>query len=44
MKNQGSVEVSDEFVDDVLEVNDVCPSGSIKIANELFNGDPMKYE
>jgi hypothetical protein len=24
MKNQGSVEVSDEFVDDVLEVNDGC--------------------
>jgi len=44
MKNQGSVEVSDGFVDDVLEAKDGCPSFSIKIANEPFNGDPMKYE
>ncbi|PFN74868.1 ferredoxin [Bacillus sp. AFS076308] len=43
-KNQGNVEIPGELVDDVLEANDGCPSGSIKVSNMPFNGNPTKFE
>ncbi|PLS09583.1 ferredoxin [Neobacillus cucumis] len=43
-KNQGNGEIPEGLQDDVLDAYDGCPSGSIKIANEPFNGDPSKFE
>lgn len=42
--NQGTVVVPDEFVDDMLDASDGCPTESIKIADEAFDGDPCKFE
>jgi ferredoxin len=31
-------------VDDVKDARDGCPTDSIKISDEPFNGDPTKFE
>ncbi len=40
--NQGNTEVSDELIDDMIDAYEGCPSDSIKISEEPFNGDPNK--
>jgi ferredoxin len=42
-QNNGNKEVPEELEDDVLDAYEGCPSNSIKIAEEPFNGDPLKY-
>ncbi|WP_026906584.1 ferredoxin [Paucisalibacillus globulus] len=42
--NTGNKEIPEEFEDDVLDAYEGCPSDSIKIAVEPFNGNPTKYE
>jgi ferredoxin len=42
-QNSGNKEVPEELEDDVLDAYEGCPSNSIKIAEEPFNGDPLKY-
>lgn len=42
--NQGIVEIPDVLVDDMHDAKDGCPTDSIKVANEPFDGDPNKHE
>ncbi|MDA3129475.1 ferredoxin [Aliibacillus thermotolerans] len=42
--NKGIKEVPCEWEDDMLDGFEGCPTASIKVAEEPFNGDPLKYE
>lgn len=42
--NTGTKAVPDELLDDLEDAFDGCPTDSIKIADEPFDGDPLKYE
>lgn len=42
--NKGIVEIPDVSLDDVVDACDGCPTDSIKLSNEPFNGDPAKFE
>lgn len=42
--NQGNVPVEGDYVYDLLDAHDECPTGSIKVADEPFDGDPLKHE
>ncbi|GIO28482.1 ferredoxin [Ornithinibacillus bavariensis] len=41
--NSGNKEVPESQEDDVLDAYEGCPSNSIKIAEEPFNGNPLKF-
>lgn len=41
--NQGIVAIPDALFGDVLEAFEGCPSDSIKLADEPFNGNPKKW-
>lgn len=38
------VEIPDVLVDDVIDALEGCPTDSIIIADQPFNGDPTKFE
>ncbi|MGP7818787.1 ferredoxin [Niallia sp. 01092] len=38
--NMGTAEVEDDLHDDLLDARDGCPTESIKVADEPFNGNP----
>jgi len=40
--NQGNVEVEDDLIDDMIDAYEDCPSDSIKISDEPFDGNPNK--
>ncbi|WP_042351341.1 ferredoxin [Bacillus massiliigorillae] len=42
--NEGTASIPDEYIKEVLEAVDGCPTESIKLAEESFDGDPCKYE
>ncbi|WP_078408447.1 ferredoxin [Priestia abyssalis] len=42
--NQGNVEIPESLVDDAADARDGCPTDSIKISDEPFDGDPTKFE
>ncbi|VEF49689.1 ferredoxin [Bacillus freudenreichii] len=42
--NQGTAQVDEEFEEDVQDAFEECPSGSIRISEEAFEGDPDKFE
>ncbi|NEU31905.1 ferredoxin [bacterium LRH843] len=42
--NQGTAEISEDLIDDMIDAYEGCPSDSIKIGAEPFDGDPHKYE
>lgn len=42
--NQGTAEVPEELYEDMEDALDGCPTDSIKIADESFDGDALKYE
>ncbi|MFC0523114.1 ferredoxin [Pontibacillus salicampi] len=42
--NQGTAEVPDELDEDLEDAFEGCPTDSIKVADEPFNGDPLKHE
>lgn len=42
--NKGTEAVSDEFIDDIVDAFEGCPSESIKIADRPFNGNPHAFE
>ena len=44
MSNTGNTEVPEELMEDLEDAYDGCPTDSIKIADEAFEGDPLKYE
>jgi len=42
--NQGIVEIPDILLEDMQDAADGCPTESIKVADEPFDGDPTKFE
>jgi ferredoxin len=42
--NQGTVEVPDVLEDDMIDAFEGCPTDSIKVADESFDGDALKFE
>jgi ferredoxin len=42
--NEGTAIVPDEYEDEMLDAFEGCPTDSIKIAEEAFDGDPLKFE
>jgi ferredoxin len=42
--NQGIVEIPDVLHEDMQDALDGCPTDSIKIAEEPFDGDATKFE
>jgi len=42
--NKGTEAVPDEFIDDIVDAFEGCPSESIKIADRPFNGNPHAFE
>jgi ferredoxin len=43
-ENRGVVPVPEDLLDDLQDAFDGCPTGSIKVAEEPFDGDPLKFE
>lgn len=43
-ENQGTAVIADDLIDDVIDACEGCPTDSIKVAEEAFNGDPFKFE
>ncbi|WP_047980017.1 ferredoxin [Ornithinibacillus contaminans] len=42
--NYGSKELPQELEDDVFDAYEGCPSDSIKIAEQPFYGNPLRFE
>ena len=42
--NKGTKVVPEELYDDLDDAFNGCPTDSIKVAEELFDGDPLKFE
>lgn len=42
--NQGTVAIPEELYDDLFDALEGCPTDSIKVADESFDGDPFKFE
>ncbi|CQR46722.1 Ferredoxin [Paraliobacillus sp. PM-2] len=42
--NQGMTEIPEVLEDDMLDAYEGCPTDSIKIAKESFDGKPLKFE
>lgn len=42
--NTGTVEIPDELYEDMMDAFEGCPTDSIKVAAESFDGDALKFE
>ncbi len=42
--NQGIVEIPEVLVDDMMDAFEGCPTDSIKVAEESFDGNATKFE
>ncbi|MGL4819369.1 MAG: ferredoxin [Bacilli bacterium] len=42
--NTGVVEVPEELYEDMLDAQEGCPTDSIKVAEETFDGDALKFD
>lgn len=42
--NEGTAIVPEKIIEDMLDALEGCPTESIKIAEEAFDGDPYKFE
>ena len=42
--NAGNTEVPEVLIDDMMDALDGCPTDSIKVADEAFDGNPTKFE
>lgn len=42
--NTGTIEIPDELYEDMMDAFEGCPTDSIKVADESFEGDALKYE
>ncbi|OIJ14853.1 ferredoxin [Anaerobacillus alkalilacustris] len=42
--NQGTAEVPEDLYDDMTDGQEGCPTDSIKISDEPFNGDALKFD
>lgn len=43
-ENRGVVEVPEELHEDLEAAEEGCPTGSIRVAEEPFDGDPDKFQ
>ncbi|MFB5661629.1 ferredoxin [Alteribacillus sp. HJP-4] len=43
-ENKGTAAVPEELEEDLMDGYEGCPTDSIKIADDPFDGDPFKYE
>jgi ferredoxin len=43
-ENAGIVEIPDVLIDDMMDAFEGCPTDSIKVADEPFDGNPTKFE
>lgn len=43
-ENQGTAEVPEVLLDDMMDAFEGCPTDSIKVAEEAFDGDATKFE
>ncbi|MBB6444737.1 ferredoxin [Bacillus benzoevorans] len=43
-ENQGVAEIPEVLIDDMMDAFDGCPTDSIKVADEAFDGNPNKFE
>ncbi|WP_078596953.1 ferredoxin [Evansella clarkii] len=42
--NEGNTEVPEELYEDLEDAHEGCPTDSIKVADEPFEGDALKFE
>lgn len=42
--NKGIKEIPEEWEDEMLDGFEGCPTASIKVSKQPFDGDPLKYE
>lgn len=42
--NEGNTGVPDEWEDDLIDAFEGCPTDSIRVADEPFDGDPNRFE
>ncbi|MGE8204368.1 ferredoxin [Heyndrickxia sp. NPDC080065] len=42
--NKGTEEIPEILEDDLIDAFEGCPTDSIKVADESFDGDPLKFE
>lgn len=42
--NTGTIKIPDELHEDMMDAFEGCPTDSIKVADESFDGDALKYE
>lgn len=42
--NQGIVEIPEVLIDDMMDAFEGCPTDSIKVADESFDGDALKFD
>lgn len=43
-ENKGTAPVPEELEDDMMDACEGCPTDSIKVADDAFDGDPFKFE
>lgn len=41
--NSGNTPVPEDLIDDLEDAQEGCPTESIKVSDERFNGDPYKF-
>lgn len=41
--NEGVTPIEEEYLDDLEDAYEGCPSDSIKVSDEPFEGNPFKY-
>jgi ferredoxin len=42
--NQGTAVIPEELEEDMIDAQEGCPTDSIKVADESFDGDALKFE
>ncbi|GAE35886.1 ferredoxin [Halalkalibacter akibai] len=42
--NQGTAVIPDELEEDMIDAQEGCPTDSIKVSDESFDGDALKFE
>jgi len=43
-ENQGTAVVAEDLIDDMMDAFEGCPTDSIKVAEESFDGDSLKFD
>ncbi|WP_227936149.1 ferredoxin [Alkalihalobacillus deserti] len=43
-ENKGTAVIPEELEEDMIDAQEGCPTDSIKVADESFDGDALKFE